>query len=773
MGKTQHYGLNKFGAEGRLSDEGYKFTLRDRDLIDVLFHTLNNHDHGPVETNMALEGPPPSVYLDLTLATTGGVLPAGRDYYYKFSYLDTNGNETGASSAVLISTPNPLPAPESQVLEVATIGGGLDPGTWKYAMAFYQTGAAGGGTTTAPNLSTAVVPTGTSTNVVTIPLQELPDGAAGWKIYRKGPGDLEYWLLDTVAGPATEYVDDGTISPDCTKKRPLANTTNSTNKVTVALPASELPLDTSVGSWRIYRSSTPSTYPVNSLVAEVVDTTTEGGSDLVTTYDDVGDGLGTGSPLIQTAVPVPPGPLDASVAFGPDSGRLPPELTPRGVQAFNLLLPGVLTAKDYHQFSPLYDMLPRRINAFYATAAPTGLTPSTDFLTLRVEDDKSENEVQSLWNDSFATNEIQTIYTTASDGTFTLTFSGQTTASIPWDGPSSAIKTALEALTNITEVTVTGGGKSNDRWVVEFLDPGNQNVAQMTATTSFPSGGSVFIQTVTAGNDGGTFTLSDGTDATSAIAYNADAATIETRLETDIISIIDVTVTGSGTEADPWIITYLDPGGQNVEPLIPDDALLSGGSHTSQVTRGYGPTQIDLVIDLNQQAFSWQAPTTEFGIQQAEEAPATGGVEVSDNLATNDLAMILDAQFEFNEWGVGALDPGDYVFRFWVSNFHKTAVFQMTVADLNGPTTLATVNVDSNRSVYTPAYEIELTLDGTEDIRLRVEKTDTGTDQVRVDKYEYELHPRILHADSAVVLSVLETGVPTTNGEDLQVSLWY
>ena len=58
---------------------------------------------------------------------------------------------------------------------------------------------------------------------------------------------------------------------------------------------------------------------------------------------------------------------------------------------------------------------------------------------------------------------------------------------------------------------------------------------------------------------GGTFTLSDGTDTTSALAWNASAFDIETELEADITAIDDVVVTGSGQEDDPWVIEFVTP----------------------------------------------------------------------------------------------------------------------------------------------------------------------------------------------------------------------
>lgn len=866
MGRTQHLGFNKFGAEGRISDEGYKFSLRDRDLLDSILQSLLLHDHSLVPTGNSLVGPPSGTAPTLTVANSGGTLLAGRDYYYKIAYTDVNGNETEAGAAGLASTPDAISPPEAQVLTTADTGGTLIAGTYKYALAFSQDA---GGITTAPVTNTIVVPVGTSTNKVTIPLPTLPDDADGWKIYRKGPGDLEYWFLVSVASGPTEYVDDGSVNPDCTSRRPAANTTNSTNKITIDLPAGYLPLDARVTGWRIYRTGSAGSYPANSLVATVVETVTEGGVDLVTTYDDIGDALALGIPLIQTAVPAPVAQLDAADVFGVLSDRLPSALAPLGIRAFNLPLLGTLAVQDYMEFVPPHDMLVERIDGYYQGANPTGLTPATDFVTVRYSDDATQDEIQSLYNDAVTQNEIEQLWNDATQGTFTLSDGTDTTTAIAYDALASVIKTRLEAdIASITTVNVTGAGTLNDPWTIEFIDPGEQDLTQLIVVDSGMGGGeNSTISTTVEGSDGGTFTLSDGTDTTSGIAYNAAAATIKTRLETDITSITTVTVTGTGILADPWLIEFDNPGAQDLPNLIVDDGSLNGISVIVEDTKGFGTTQIDLIIDQNQAAHALQTSTTEFGTQEAEDAPATGGTSVSDSLALNDVAMELNAQNENNFWQIGLLQAGDYAFRFWVADTDQTSTFivrtneltketqslynnsstgdftitfqgqetaaivwnaadsavesalellsningvsvtgagtvgdpwlivfddpagnvdQITTNDagMDGSSTIATdvagtstaldsLSVTPARPVYTPEYELSVTLDGTEILQLEVEKTDTGTDRVRVDKYEYEVVLPVLHGGSTVTVEVLVTGTPTTNGDDLQTSLWY
>lgn len=100
---------------------------------------------------------------------------------------------------------------------------------------------------------------------------------------------------------------------------------------------------------------------------------------------------------------------------------------------------------------------------------------------------------------NFGIDEVQQVYNNASGGTFTLTFSGQSTAAIDYNASAAIVESALEALTNITDVSVTGAGTGGDPWVVTFVDPGKQNVAEMTADDTNLTGGTSTISTTTEG----------------------------------------------------------------------------------------------------------------------------------------------------------------------------------------------------------------------------------------------------------------------------------
>lgn len=95
------------------------------------------------------------------------------------------------------------------------------------------------------------------------------------------------------------------------------------------------------------------------------------------------------------------------------------------------------------------------------------------------------NELQELLIDSAVT-----------AGTFTLTYSGQTTSALAYNATAATIQTALEALSNIApgEALVTGavGGP----FLVEFaLTLGGTNLTQMTVTPTL-TGGSAIVRTI-------------------------------------------------------------------------------------------------------------------------------------------------------------------------------------------------------------------------------------------------------------------------------------
>ena len=104
-------------------------------------------------------------------------------------------------------------------------------------------------------------------------------------------------------------------------------------------------------------------------------------------------------------------------------------------------------------------------------------------------------------------NEVQTIAITGSPtgGTFTLTYSGQTTSAIAYNASDSDIQSALEALSNIEvgDVTCAGGALPATAVTVTFNGSlANTNVGAITATPSL-TGGSAPNVAITETDKGG------------------------------------------------------------------------------------------------------------------------------------------------------------------------------------------------------------------------------------------------------------------------------
>jgi hypothetical protein len=88
------------------------------------------------------------------------------------------------------------------------------------------------------------------------------------------------------------------------------------------------------------------------------------------------------------------------------------------------------------------------------------------------------------------------------------------------------------------------------------------------------------IQTLYNQATGGTFTVTIGSyGTTAAIAYNASAAVLQTAV--NLLVGIHTAVTGLGTPASPWIITFTTPASTDVPTLSTDDSLLTGGTPLS------------------------------------------------------------------------------------------------------------------------------------------------------------------------------------------------
>lgn len=304
---TLNYKLRKVLAGERFSDEGYKFSGSDRDLIDALLHgTIDHHHDGAV--------PDPDYTTGLAAPTlalgTVGAIPAGTRVFYKYGLVDPNGLESAGSAEAYVDTPVALSAPNAPALELSTAAGTLLPGAYYYVLTTYyptssQESEAGAQVTTK-------ILSGT-TNQIIIHFPTPPVAAVGFNIYRQRPGESNPVYLAsvpiTVAGvPPANYTDNGSVTPNNNRPAPTKNTTQSTNSVAVTLPAAVDPLPDG-WTWRLYRTYLATNYD-QSLVHWVTEETAEGSGIIVTAYTDTGTAGFTGAPSTFSQIAASPDKVD-------------------------------------------------------------------------------------------------------------------------------------------------------------------------------------------------------------------------------------------------------------------------------------------------------------------------------------------------------------------------------------------------------------------------------------------------------------------------------
>lgn len=113
-------------------------------------------------------------------------------------------------------------------------------------------------------------------------------------------------------------------------------------------------------------------------------------------------------------------------------------------------------------------------------------------------------------------NEVQTVTITGAPtgGTFVLDFLGQPTTDLAYNASTSAVQTALQALSTIGSGNVTVAGTAGSSYVITFTGAmAAANVAQIVAVHNFTGGTSpaISVATTTAGAAGSLLTVTDDT----------------------------------------------------------------------------------------------------------------------------------------------------------------------------------------------------------------------------------------------------------------------
>lgn len=246
-----------------LAYRSYKFGTADRDLLDRLITQIVENHHHNGAAPVGADTPPPAP--QLVVHPTGGSIAANVPVSYRYALVDID-HETIGSLAATIYTPPPVPPPvNGPVLDRAQ--GVLMTGDYLYAVSAYTYDPIRETPT-----STAIRITLVDIAGVMVTLPSPPSGATGFNIYRKGPTDRDLHYLISVDITAVTYHDNGSATRDPLRGLPTANTTSSSNSITVR-PGVSLGYGV---TWRVFRTYNSSTWDDTLVVwsgdTEVVDT---------------------------------------------------------------------------------------------------------------------------------------------------------------------------------------------------------------------------------------------------------------------------------------------------------------------------------------------------------------------------------------------------------------------------------------------------------------------------------------------------------------------
>ncbi len=263
------------------------------------------------------------------------------------------------------------------------------------------------------------------------------------------------------------------------------------------------------------------------------------------------------------------------------------------------------------------------------------------------------------------------------DGTFTLTFDGETTATlIPFNATAGQIQGELESLPNISEGNINVTTIGNIRFQVEFIGTlGNVDQPSITADPSLLINNERQLLTITGGPTGGTFTLAMGTATPTTLPYNASETDVQTAIVSLLnqlptyapVTVADVSVkdigggrmevdyAGSPIELDAAGDPVLDGAGdpiaydgklqdKNIPNLIVDGSGLTGGTANATTQTLEQGDSVDATVTVSRPGRTTDTPVTVSndvqGVRSVRDAlralPSIGAndIQVRGELAT-------------------------------------------------------------------------------------------------------------------------------------------
>jgi len=245
------------------------------------------------------------------------------------------------------------------------------------------------------------------------------------------------------------------------------------------------------------------------------------------------------------------------------------------------------------------------------------------------------NEIQALYTIS-GVHEVQQITFTlgnAPSGTFRIRFGNYISRDMRYDVSSAEMESVLEELPTIQRVSIHREASGNlITWTITFLQPGAADVAQMEIDDAQLLHVTSAVQTLVQGVSGGILRVQVDGHWSPVFAWDAPAEAVKAAIAS-IPTVDDVTVSGLGTQNDPWIVVF--PPGRDYPEMLVDTSALQGTAHVSTTVDGVSPGTG--TVDYETGAIS-----AVFTTQQSGQATATWFLAGIDSAGMQQLAAYLE-----------------------------------------------------------------------------------------------------------------------------------
>ena len=261
--------------------------------------------------------------------------------------------------------------------------------------------------------------------------------------------------------------------------------------------------------------------------------------------------------------------------------------------------------------------------------------PSSQAITVFQDDLENGTDLWAISEDNVTG--ASTIYNVnigyAVGGTFLLTVDSRTTAPLAWNISSTNLRTVLTDA-GIATTSVTGSGTLAAPWVITFTAPPAAVTMDKTGLIKNVVGTGTVYNVNVSPAVGGTFLLTVDSRATSPLAWNISSTNLRTALTS--AGIATTAVTGSGTSAAPWVITFTSaPATITIDKTgLIENVTGTGTIRNVNVSPAVGGTFMLTVDSITTAPLAWNISATNLRTALTNAGIATTAVTGSGTLAT-------------------------------------------------------------------------------------------------------------------------------------------